>query len=210
MIRIFSAGILIVALFVSCAASIEESEAKDDTLKNSVENFERTSLWSNEIEADILKEKLPAVKKISPKTILSPASVALASVDSKTVFPNFKDSFSLDVSSMDKNALKILDSFFYSLESNADCEKYFETENFYSLVIFLHDFSEMKLNILNHVAGEPFFSDGIYQCPVRIFLKTNDKKNSSVDIYAYLKKTNQEWKICQLEIFSWNKNLQEE
>ena len=54
MIRIFSAGILIVALFVSCAASIEESEVKDDTLKNSVENFERTSLWSNEIEADIL------------------------------------------------------------------------------------------------------------------------------------------------------------
>lgn len=210
MIRIFSAGILIVALFVSCAASVEESEVKDDTLKNSVENFERTSLWSNEIEADILKEKLPAVKKISPKTILSPASVALASVDSKTVFPNFKDSFSLDVSSMDKNALKILDLFFYSLESNADCEKYFETEYLYSLVIFLHDFSEMKLNILNHVAGEPFFSDGIYQCPVRIFLKTNDKKNSSVDIYVYLKKTNQEWKIFQLEIFSWNKNLQEE
>ena len=176
MIRIFSAGILIVALFVSCAASVEESEVKDDTLKNSVENFERTSLWSNEIEADILKEKLPAVKKISPKTILSPASVALASVDTKTVFPNFKDSFSLDVSSMDKNALKILDSFFYSLESNADCEKYFETEYLYSLVIFLHDFSEMKLNILNHIAGEPFFSDGIYQCPVRIFLKTNDKK----------------------------------
>lgn len=210
MIRIFSAGILIVALFVSCAASVEESEVKDDTLKNSVENFERTSLWSNEIEADILKEKLPAVKKISPKTILSPASVALASVDSKTAFPNFKDSFSLDVSSMDKNALKILDLFFYSLESNADCEKYFETEYLYSLVIFLHDFSEMKLNILNHVAGEPFFSDGIYQCPVRIFLKTNDKKNSSVDIYVYLKKTNQEWKIFQLEIFSWNKNLQEE
>ena len=65
MIRIFSAGILIVTLFVSCAASVEESEVKDDTLKNSVENFERTSLWSNEIEADILKEKLPAVKKIS-------------------------------------------------------------------------------------------------------------------------------------------------
>lgn len=207
MIRIFSAGILIIAFFVSCAASVEESEVKDETLKSSAENFERISLWSNEIEADILKEKLPGIKNVSSKTALSPASVALAFIDSKSVFPNFKDSFGLDVSSMDKNALKILDSFFYSLESNADCEKYFETEYLYSLVIFLHDFSEMKLNILNHVAGEPFFSDGIYQCPVRIFLKTNDKKNSSVDIYAYLKKTNQEWKIFQLEIFSWNKNL---
>ncbi|WP_296028751.1 hypothetical protein [uncultured Treponema sp.] len=206
MIRIFSAGILIVALFVSCAASVEESEVKDETLKSSAENFERISLWSNEIESDILKEKLPAVKNISSKTALSPSSVALASVDSKPVFPNFKDSFSLDISSMDKDALKVLDSFFYSLENNADCEKYFETENLYSLVIFLHDFSEMKPNILNHVAGEPFFSDGIYQCPVRIFFKANDKKNSSVDVYAYLKKTNQEWKIFQLEIFSWNKN----
>ncbi len=206
MIRIFSAGILIVALFVSCAASVEESEVKDETLKSSAENFERISLWSNEIESDILKEKLPAVKNISSKTALSPVSVALASVDSKPVFPNFKDSFSLDISSMDKNALKILDSFFYSLESNADCEKYFETENLYSLVIFLHDFSEVKTNVLNHAAGEPFFSDGIYQCPVRIFLKANDKKNSSVDVYAYLKKIEQEWKIFQLEIFSWNKN----
>ncbi len=206
MIRIFSAGILIVALFVSCAASVEESEVKDETLKSSAENFERISLWSNEIESDILKEKLPAVKNISSKTILSPASVALASVDSKPVFPNFKDSFSLDISSMDKDALKVLDSFFYSLENNADCEKYFETENLYSLVIFLHDFSEMKPDILNHAAGEPFFSDRIYQCPVRIFLKANDKKNSSVDVYAYLKKIEQEWKIFQLEIFSWNKN----
>lgn len=206
MIKIFSAGILIVALFVSCAASVEESEVKDETLKSSAENFERSSLWSNEIESDILKEKLPAVKNISSKATLSPASVALASVDSKTVFPNFKDSFSLDISSMDKDALKVLDSFFYSLENNADFEKYFETENLYSLVIFLHDFFEVKPNILNHVAGEPFFSDGIYQCPVRIFLKENDKKKSSVDVYAYLKKTNQEWKIFQLEIFSWNKN----
>ncbi|WP_296012568.1 hypothetical protein [uncultured Treponema sp.] len=206
MIRIFSAGILIVALFVSCAASVEESEVKDETLKSSAENFERISLWSNEIESDILKEKLPVVKNISSKTALSPASVALASVDSKPVFPNFKDSFSLDISSMDKDALKILDSFFYSLENNADYEKYFETENLYSLVIFLHDFSEMKPDILNHAAGEPFFSGGIYQCPVRIFLKANDRKNSSVDVYAYLKKTNQEWKIFQLEIFSLNKN----
>ena len=206
MIRIFSAGILIAAFFVSCEASVEELEVKDETLKNSAENFERISLWSNEIESDILKEKLPAVKNISSKTALSPSSVALASVDSKPVFPNFKDSFSLDISSMDKDALKVLDSFFYSLENNADFEKYFETENLYSLVIFLHDFSEMKPNILNHVAGEPFFSDGIYQCPVRIFLKANDEKNSSVDVYAYLKKIEQEWKIFQLEIFSWNKN----
>lgn len=206
MIRIFSAGILIVALFVSCAASVEESEVKDETLKSSAENFERISLWSNKIESDILKEKLPAVKNISSKAALSPASVALASVDSKPVFPNFKDSFSLDISSMDKDALKILDSFFYSLENNADFEKYFETENLYSLVIFLHDFSEMKAKVLNHIAGEPFFSDEIYQCPVRIFIKSNDKKKSSVDVYAYLKKIEQEWKIFQLEIFSWNKN----
>lgn len=206
MIRIFSAGILIAAFFVSCEASVEELEVKDETLKNSAENFERISLWSNEIEADILKEKLPAVKNISSKTVLSPVSVALASIDLKAVFPNFKDSFSLDISSIDKDALKVLDSFFYSLENNADFEKYFETENLYSLVIFLHDFSEMKPNILNHVAGEPFFFDGIYQCPVRIFLKANDEKNSSVDVYAYLKKIEQEWKIFQLEIFSWKKN----
>ena len=206
MIRIFSAGILIVALFVSCAASVEESEVKDETLKSSAEKFERISLWSNEIEADILKEKLPGIKNVSSKTALSPASVALAFIDSKSVFPNFKDSFGLDISSMDKEALKILDSFFYSFEKNKDCEKYFEAESLYSLVIFLHDFSEIKANVLNHVAGEPFFSDGIYQCPVRIFLKSNDKKNSSADIYAYLKKIDQEWKIFQLEIFSWNKN----
>ena len=188
MIRIFSAGILIIAFFVSCAASVEESEVKDETLKSSAENFERISLWSNEIEADILKEKLPGIKNVSSKTALSPASVALAFIDSKSVFPNFKDSFGLDISSMDKEALKILDSFFYSFEKNEDCEKYFEAESLYSLVIFLHDFSEIKANVLNHVAGEPFFSDGIYQCPVRIFLKSNDKKNSSADIYAYLKK----------------------
>ncbi|MDY2615345.1 hypothetical protein [Treponema succinifaciens] len=206
MIRIFSAGILIIAFFVSCAASVEESEVKDETLKSSAENFERISLWSNEIEADILKEKLPGIKNVSSKTALSPASVALAFIDSKSVFPNFKDSFGLDISSMDKEALKILDSFFYSFEKNEDCEKYFEAESLYSLVIFLHDFSEIKANVLNHVAGEPFFSDGIYQCPVRIFLKSNDKKNSSADIYAYLKKIDQEWKIFQLEIFSWNKN----
>ena len=206
MIRIFSAGILNIAFFVSCAASVEESEVKDETLKSSAENFERISLWSNEIEADILKEKLPGIKNVSSKTALSPASVALAFIDSKSVFPNFKDSFGLDISSMDKEALKILDSFFYSFEKNEDCEKYFEAESLYSLVIFLHDFSEIKANVLNHVAGEPFFSDGIYQCPVRIFLKSNDKKNSSADIYAYLKKIDQEWKIFQLEIFSWNKN----
>ena len=206
MIRIFSAGILIIAFFVSCAAAVEESEVKDETLKSSAENFERISLWSNEIEADILKEKLPGIKNVSSKTALSPASVALAFIDSKSVFPNFKDSFGLDISSMDKEALKILDSFFYSFEKNEDCEKYFEAESLYSLVIFLHDFSEIKANVLNHVAGEPFFSDGIYQCPVRIFLKSNDKKNSSADIYAYLKKIDQEWKIFQLEIFSWNKN----
>lgn len=206
MIRIFSAGILIIAFFVSCAASVEESEVKDETLKSSAENFERISLWSNEIEADILKEKLPGIKNVSSKTALSPASVALAFIDSKSVFPNFKDSFGLDISSMDKEALKILDSFFYSFEKNEDCEKYFEAESLYSLVIFLHDFSEIKANVLNHVAGEPFFSDGIYQCPVRIFLKSNNKKNSSADIYAYLKKIDQEWKIFQLEIFSWNKN----
>lgn len=206
MIRIFSAGILIIAFFVSCAASVEESEVKDETLKSSAENFERISLWSNEIESDILKEKLPGIKNVSSKTALSPASVALAFIDSKSVFPNFKDSFGLDISSMDKEALKILDSFFYSFEKNEDCEKYFEAESLYSLVIFLHDFSEIKANVLNHVAGEPFFSDGIYQCPVRIFLKSNDKKNSSADIYAYLKKIDQEWKIFQLEIFSWNKN----
>ena len=173
MIRIFSAGILIIAFFVSCAASVEESEVKDETLKSSAENFERISLWSNEIEADILKEKLPGIKNVSSKTALSPASVALAFIDSKSVFPNFKDSFGLDISSMDKEALKILDSFFYSFEKNEDCEKYFEAESLYSLVIFLHDFSEIKANVLNHVAGEPFFSDGIYQCPVRIFLKSN-------------------------------------
>ena len=206
MIRIFSAGILIAAFFVSCEASVEELQVKDETLKSSAENFERISLWTNEIEPNILKEKLPAVKNISSKTVLSPASVALASVDSKPVFPNFKDSFSLDISSMDKDALKVLDSFFYSFENSTDCEKYFETENLYSLVIFLHDFAEMKTKVLNHVAGEPFFYDGIYQCPVRIFFKANDEKNSSVDVYAYLKKTNQEWKIFQLEIFSWNKN----
>ena len=149
---------------------------------------------------------MPGIKNVSSKTALSPASVALAFIDSKSVFPNFKDSFGLDISSMDKEALKILDSFFYSFEKNEDCEKYFEAESLYSLVIFLHDFSEIKANVLNHVAGEPFFSDGIYQCPVRIFLKSNDKKNSSADIYAYLKKIDQEWKIFQLEIFSWNKN----
>ncbi|HBP08875.1 MAG TPA: hypothetical protein DD629_01045 [Treponema sp.] len=206
MIRIFSAGILIAAFFVSCEASVEELEVKDETLKSSAENFERISLWTNEIEPNLLKEKLLAVKNISSKTVLSPASVALASIDLKAVFPSLKDSFSLDVSSMDKDALKTLDSFFYSFEKNGNCEKYFETENLYSLVIFLHDFAKMKANAFSHVSGEPFFYDGIYQCPVRIFLKANDEKNSSVDVYAYLKKIEQEWKIFQLEIFSWKKN----
>ena len=207
MLRFFSAGIFIIVFFVSCTASVEESEVKDETLKNYAENFERNSLWSNEIEANILNEKLPFIKNISSKVALSSASIALTCINSKSVFPNFKDSFSLDISSMDNDALKILNSFFYSFENNESCEKYFETESLYSLVIFLHDFSEIKSNVLNHVAGEPFFYDGIYQCPVRIFLKANNNNsNSSVDVYAYLKKIEQEWKIFQLEIASWNKN----
>lgn len=206
MTRLFFAGFFIAVLFVSCAASVEESEAVNDTLKNSAEKFERNALWADEIEGGIFSGKLPAVDGVAADFVLSPASVSLASMKSKPVFPSFKDSFSLDVSSMDKDALKILNAFFISFENGQECEVYFCAENLYSLVIFLHDFSALKSNALSHIAGEPFFSAGIYQCPVRIFLGQNDANISSIDVYAYLKEIKQEWKIFQLEIFSLNKN----
>ncbi|MGN0728311.1 hypothetical protein [Treponema sp.] len=196
--------ILFYSVFLaSCAVSVDEHTENAETLKRAAQEFESEALWSGAAEES--SSDSTEKKSNSEPAEFSPASAALACLSDVPVFPSLKNSFSLDVSEMDRSALETLNSFFSAFESGGDFEIFFEKESLYSLGIFLHDLSVIQASALNHIAGKPFFSDGIYQCPVRIFLGKNTGGFDSIDVYACMNKQSQKWTVFQLQIFSWNK-----
>ena len=145
---------------------------------------------------------------------INSVSFAAMKGENKDIYPSFIGAFSLDVTAMQQDAFDTVDSFFSSLSHQSGFDDFVDTENLYSLIFLLHDLDERQIKITRYVLGEPFSAKDFYQCPVRIFFldgeqskdksKSQKHKDGFCDIYAFVKKNEDEWKIVQLEFFDNN------
>ena len=198
-------------LLCSCTASRDENTFSSYTLRGTVKGFEEECVWKfsdDEGDEESVLDKITSV------------SFAAVKGEEEDIYPSFIGSFSLDVTAMQQGAFDTLDSFFSSLSHQSGFEDFVDTENLYSLIFLLHDLDERQIRISRYVLGEPFAAKDFYQCPVRIYYlndeqsdgkskgkdkdKSQKRKDEFCDIYAFVKKSQGEWKIVQLEFFDSN------
>lgn len=192
-----------VFLFFSCSPDVSTSvSGEDDTLRGRSQSLEQSVPWTAELEGSVLAENaesgLPAGDEM-------PLALAFSSgaESERPVYPRLAGGFSLDVSSMDSGALEAVEGFLSAMQDGNSLEPFIENGMMYTLALFLHDFAQAYGNaaVYDYAAGEPFFSEGTYQCPARLFLRSGSGGKSAADVYLFLRNAGSGWKIVQLELF---------
>lgn len=181
---------------------MNEAVLKEDTLRVRLQSLEQSVSWTDELEGSVLSEAEPRAELPADAELPLALSVCEEPERGSAVYPRLAGGFSLDVSAMDSSALKAVQSFLSAVQKKERLEPFVASRNMYTLVLFLHDFASSYGNssVADYDIGEPFFSEGTYQCPVRLFFAKEAGTKSFADIYIFLRNAGSGWKIIQLEL----------
>ena len=206
MILKVSAGfVLSIILLVSCSSNTGDGDLTDSTLKSTALSLDSRTQWTQAIEENVLSEDYSEVKGISSKVELSSEVFPLAQdfMDKGKVYPEIKDGWHLEDSSMEEKCFTLIDSFLTAFEKGESTESYFAGSGIYSLVIFKYDFNRLAgdAKVFWQTIGQGF-SDGDYmQCPVRFFFdEKKDYNGSHADAMIIARKTDYDWKIISVDL----------
>lgn len=196
------------------------------TLRTTTDAIEKNMQWTTELEGGRLTQKVVGIDGFESSIVAGP-DIAFASGNEDAyapVFPAIPGFSTLNTSMLDESALSLLDTFCTAITTGADADACMEKGHLYSLVLFLYDLDQKDGPLFSsYVLGEPFKNDEVFQCPVRFYYASNDKKEQpvaaglpipqdavpvdvktgtvyepSLDVYLYLVKEDSYWKIDQI------------
>lgn len=184
----------------------------DLTLRVTADAIDDRTEWSAELEANRLTEKVTGADGIQNGVVAKPENVFASGNESayKPVYPEIPGFGSLDISALDSGARNTLDGFCTAITKGVDADSFMANGQLYSLVLFLYDLNQNDNAAFgSYIIGEPFDADGVLECPVRFFYvnKKSDSKEKakpfnafdpSLDVYVYLIKNENVWKIEQI------------
>ncbi len=191
-------------------------ESEFVNLKSTARSLDESTCWTKGIEDDVYGADYKKNAFVSDGIQKTPDAMAVSSLAGSEagVYPCLRHFTSLDVSSMDADAYKLLNEFCVSFESLDSFEKYVFNGFMFCFALFKYDYDIMYPNtvLYDHVVGEPFVADSFYQCPVRFFYKKEKEPERDefsfdvrfVDVYIYVAKKENSWKVFDIEFMKVN------
>lgn len=209
-ILIISFLVYILLLSVSC--SNPNSVIMEDSyfnLKKIAAEYKKGITWSEEIEKDRLKQKIPSVEGMEKSINITPFTILASKNEEnyKKIYPEISGFSYLDTSMLPSEVLEILDNFCSAIIEDAETETYVNQDTMYTLVIFLYDLEKNKIKFSSYVAGLPFSEDETYyECPVRFYLALENENGTDtasaydpfMDVDILITKEKDVWKINQI------------
>ena len=187
LICIFSL-IFILLLSVSCS-NPNTVILEDNTLnlKKVAIEYRNSISFTEELEKDRLKQKIPSVEGMEKGIKVTPFNILVSKNEENylKIYPEIPGFTYLDTSMLPDDALEVLDNFCSAIIEEAESETYVNPNAMYTLVLFLYDLEQTKAKFSSYVAGQPFSEDGTYfECPVRFYYVTeNEISNELSSIY---------------------------
>ena len=201
-----SASILLLA---SCSKKDGTAYVDESSLKYMAEKIDANTSWSEPLEAEILSGEVTGCDGISSNVDIEGNMIfaSAAEDDYKKVYPYLDGFGSLDVSSLDDLSFDFLHSFCSDVVEGNEIEKYFNSENFFMLVLFNYGYTDNEgkaLGFTSYALGEPYIADEVAECPVRFFTPEEGKEffnegDPYKDMTVYLINDGNSCKINQIE-----------
>lgn len=206
--------VLIFILFAVISCSNPNTEFFEEdliTLKEQTENLKVTVLWTDELEANRLLEKIESIQGIDKDLPGTTENIVFSKYEDNLypVYPEVPGFSIINTSLLEPAALSVLNEFCNSIINKESVENLFCKDTLYSLVVFLYDLEENgNPEFSSYLIGEPYFNsrDDI-QCPARIFYKKDEYafddlmgqyREKAMDILIYLRREENTWKIEQV------------
>lgn len=202
--------VFLVFAFISCNANDNSGRDDEGTLRNTSRMLDSKNEWTQPLET------LPAVKQkgkvdgISGSVSVNADNVFLSGKDSqfKGVFPRINGFTGIDDSLFDDEAYKIIKNVAEAFVENSSIEPYMSRDSIHALVVFKYDLDNMFGNaeFSSYVLGEPFKGNDFYECPLRLYFKSEIKSEKKrfddelhLDLKFSMKKTDSTWRIFKIE-----------
>ncbi len=205
--------LLIFVFFLdSCSSPLESNEAEDHTLRKMALDLDTATIWTSELEGNILSSEIKNAEGFDKSLLASPRTFALSYSARKTdpLYPKLANFYPLDLSNMDAAAKSLLTSFCQALVDKKNTDSFFSPSDLYNLIVFnysLFKYFGKSPSFSSYLAGRPLLDEKIYQCPVRLFY---DQGKHYLDIFVYLKKTGATWKVQQIASRESEKEIKDE
>jgi hypothetical protein len=206
----FSSLLLLVECFFLCIFLVSCTESKNITVENfddltlRAEAYEkqRKTVWSDELEKNILEKKTDANPSVAEGIELQPGvMIVMEHGEQDSIYPSINGFCSLDIRELEEAQQKVINGFCNAIASNSDADSFMVSGSISSLVIFLADlhsfFPDKRTDtplFSSWLPGKPFINDILFQVPVRFI-----HADGILDILLYLNK-NQNWKIDQIQV----------
>jgi hypothetical protein len=209
-------GAALIMVFTGCSnPNVGMVEGDSGTLRATADILDTKTEWTEELEKARLTKTNTSVDGIDQSVDSSPMNIFASGNEGSyaPIYPSIPDFSVLNYSSLDPNALSVIDGFCTAITKNVDADSYMQDGHLYSLVLFLYDL-DMRGEPLfkSYILGEPFISDDGIECPVRFYYenkkipadyirapeKVGSAYDPSLDINLYLVKQDSVWKIDQI------------
>ena len=155
-----------------------------DTIKQSVREREQTITWTQELEGEVLSERITKDSmKLGPDVVYGRDIYKISKSTQKPVYPSIEGFGSLDTSNLKISVKEKIEKFCEELSSKdySGISAYFSSKYLFNYVFFIKDFEEgWKKNFSEElpeehpyfnkwIYGQPFNGVDIIQIPVRFY-----------------------------------------
>ena len=186
-----------ICLFSSCEKQKKAAMQKISSLRDEAAIMESRLTWQKELHPEEITEQA-AKPKIARTVAVTPDSIlAIKGGEKQKAYPTLRGFARLDISAYDAAQFATVKGFCSALAKNQNAESFIMRGYLWTLSLFRYNLEsrgKKAASISSYILGEPFINENECQCPVRLIFR--DK--SSTDIFIYLAKTNQDWKINQI------------
>ncbi len=187
----------VLCFFLSCEKQKKAAMQRSSSLRDEAAILESRLTWEKELHPEEAQEKA-AKAKIARTVPISPDSLlAVKGTEKQKIYPELRGFARLDTSAYNAAQLAAVKGFCTALIKKQNEESFFMRGCLWTLSLFRYNLEAMGKktgNISSYLLGEPFINENECQCPVR--LTFTDK--TTADIFIYLVKTSQDWKINQI------------
>ncbi len=214
---------VVLLLFCSCKHKQKEiiSIDEDQTIKKLISTKESETLWTREIEGEILNENISQIKGVGNSIQVTPEIMNINEILDVEVYPAIKNFYVLDTTSMDKSLLNNIKAFGEAICKDV-CkgpEKFFKKELHFTYTFFKVALQENWESIFNetctfsfdelvygskkitvfdkYLIGKEYKGQDFIEVPVRLY-----KKNRYVDIIIYVEES-KDFSFSNIEIKDW-------
>ena len=181
--------------------------SQDSTLRNALQEKNNKTVWTKEIEPNVLTSKLNSQVTVQNREFVSPQMLSTINKLQPAVYPELNNFASLDCSGMNSTIISGVIDFCDALCKGTDnLSSFFEPDYFYNCVFFVKDLNDSmptdeKSDSLfdRYLICQGFEGQDIVQIPVRFY-----KGKETLDLSVYLTYHNG-YKVIQIEILGWGK-----